>query len=89
VAKAVTLGRGPWFLNLPAKVRFHRWPFAGGNTVDAGVAKRSVACYLMAAQYTVQFCAQSLNSATALIVEIMRSKLDRDAVQRVKGMTEK
>jgi hypothetical protein len=43
----------------------------------------------MAAQYTVQFCAKSLDPTTALIIEKMRSKLDRDAVQRVKGTTEK
>jgi hypothetical protein len=49
--------RTPWFLHLPRKVCFHRRPLAGNNTVDAGVAKRSIVCYLMAAQDAVQFCA--------------------------------
>jgi hypothetical protein len=43
----------------------------------------------MAAQHAVQFCAQSLDSAATLGIEEMGPKFDRDAMQRVKGMTEK
>jgi hypothetical protein len=43
----------------------------------------------MAAQYTVQFCAQPLYAMTTLVVEKMSPKLNRDAMQRVKGMLEK
>src|SRR4029077_12090184 len=49
-AGCAVISRGrPWFLHLPREMRFHGRPLAGNNTVDAGVAKRSVACYLMAA----------------------------------------
>jgi hypothetical protein len=43
----------------------------------------------MAAQYTIQFCAQPLYPAATLVIEKMRPKFDRDAVQGVKGMAEK
>ena len=70
-------------------MRLHRRPLAGNDAVDAGVAKRSVARYLMAAQNAVELGAQSFDAAAALMVEKMRSELDRDAAQRVKGMTKK
>ena len=70
-------------------MRSYGRPLAGNNTVDARIAKRSVSCYLMAAQYSVQFCTQSLDAPTALKVEIMCSKLHRNAVEGVKGMAEK
>src|SRR5262245_264001 len=43
----------------------------------------------MAAQDTIQLCAQSLYSAAALLIEKMGPKLDCDATQRAKGMREK
>ena len=43
----------------------------------------------MAAQYAVELRAQSLYSTAALVIEKMSAEFDRDAVQGLKGMTEK
>src|SRR5215471_8977066 len=70
-------------------MRLHGRPLAGDDAVDAGVAQRSVVRDLMAAQHPVELCAQSFDAATALIVEKMGAKFDRDAMQHVESMTEK
>src|SRR5262249_12420143 len=82
-------GRASRFLHLPREMRLHRRPLAGNDAVDAGVAKRSVVCYLMAAQGASELCATSLDSTAALMIKKMRWELDRDAAQRVEGMAEK
>src|SRR5262249_20218469 len=76
-------------LHLPRQVRLHGRPLAGDDAVDAGVAEGSVVRDLMVAQHTVQFCTQSLDSATTLVIEKMSAKFDRDATQCVKGVAEK
>src|SRR5262245_21162196 len=71
------------------KVSLHGRPLGCNNAVHASIAKCAVVCDLMAAQYTVQFCAQPLYAMTTLVVEKMSPKLNRDALQCVKGMLEK
>src|SRR5215471_6557622 len=60
---------------------FHGGPLGGDDAVDACVAQSAVACELMAAQDSVELCAQSFDGASAGVVEEMSTKLDSDALQ--------
>ena len=59
----------------------HRGPLGGNDAVDAGIAQSAIGCELMAAQDSVEFCAQPFDSAPAGMVEEMSAKLDGDALQ--------
>src|SRR5215831_6015819 len=47
----------------------HRGPLGGDDAVDACVAQSAIGCELMAAQDSVQFCAQPFDGAPAGVVE--------------------
>ncbi len=59
----------------PFEMGFDRRPFASNDSVDACVAQRAFRRDLMAPQYTVQFGAQLLGCASALVIEEMRAEL--------------
>jgi len=63
------------------QVRLYRRPLGSDDAIDAGVAQSAVGGELMAAQDSVQFCAQSFDGAPTCVVEEMSTKLDSDAVQ--------
>src|SRR3954469_10059240 len=62
-------------------MRLHRWPFAGDDAVNHGVAQRAVRRDLVASQNTILLGAQALDAAAALVIEEMRAELDRNAVE--------
>jgi len=78
-----------WFLDLPHKISLHGRPLGCNNAVDASIPECAVLSYLMATQYTVQFCAQPLYAMTTLVVEKMSPKFNGDTVQCFKCMLEK
>ena len=70
-----------WFLDLPHKISLHGRPLGCNNAVDASVPECAVLSYLMATQYTVQFCAQPLYAMSTLVIEKMSPKLNCDTMR--------
>src|SRR5207248_8253923 len=68
-------------VQLIVQVGVHRRPFGGNDTVNHCIAQRAVRRNLMAAQNAVQLGTEPLDAATALVVEEVRAKFYRNAIQ--------
>lgn len=64
----------------------YRGPFGGGDGIDSGITQRAVWHLHMGPQDPIQLGTQPFDGTAALLVEAMGAELDRDGVQRFKGM---
>ena len=58
-------------------------PLRGGDGVHAGIADGAVFRDRMRAQNAVEFCAEALNGAAALLIEEVSAELDGEAAEGV------
>src|SRR5882762_10586839 len=75
-----------WLVHLPGEVCPHGGPFAGDDAVDTGIAEGPVGSELVTAQDTVEFGAQALDAAAALVIQEVGTKLHGDAPQVFEGV---
>lgn len=67
---------------------FYGGPLRGDDAVDASVAQGGVGHDLMAAHDPIELGAETLDAATALLIEEVRTEFHGDAVERFKSVGE-